>query len=154
MWLHLYFKKNSTKQTCLSPTSMQNHIQRCMTYLTYFVATQHLWHSCMNMWMCVHGIKTRKHKTNPNLNIWKRKQITSMWNRILKPQIYEKWSKPKVLYVKSKTKSEKLWFPSKIMCTHEQAYICNQDYAHRGFSPETLATQKLKQSFKTINLTS
>ena len=94
-----------------------------MTYLTYLAATQHLWHSCMSMWMCVHGIKTRKHEANPNLNMWKSKWITSMWNRILKPQIYEKGTKIEVLHVKSKTKSEKLGFLGRIMCTHEQAYV-------------------------------
>ena len=126
----------------------------CMTYLTYLAATQHLWHSCMNMWMRVHGIKTRKHKTSPNLDMWKSKRITSMGNRILKPQIYEKWSKIEVVHVKSKTKSEKLGFLGRIMGTHEQACICNQDYAHVGFSPKTLVTRKLKQSFKMINLIS
>ena len=46
----------------------------CMTYLTYLVASQHLWHKCVNMWMRVHGIKTKKHKINPNLIIWKTKK--------------------------------------------------------------------------------
>ena len=84
-----------------------------------------------------------------------------MWNRILKPQIYEKWSKTEVLHVELETKSEKIrifgqdhahtWTSLR---AHNQACIRSQDYAHLGFSPETLATQKLKQSFKTINLTS
>ena len=25
----------------------------------------------MNMWMCIHGIKTKKQKINPNFNLWK-----------------------------------------------------------------------------------
>ena len=43
----------------------------CKTYLTYLNASQYLWHQCMSMWMCVHGIKTNKPKINPNLNMWK-----------------------------------------------------------------------------------
>ena len=30
MWLHLYFKKNSSKQVCSSLSSKRDHIQRCM----------------------------------------------------------------------------------------------------------------------------
>ena len=50
-----------------------------------------------------------------------------MWNRILKPQIYEKWSKIEVL----DAKLEKIGFLGKIMCTHEQACmrIINLAYA-------------------------
>ena len=45
-------------------------------------------------------------------------------------------------------------FLGRIMCTHEQARVRSQDYAHVGFSPETLATQQTEQNFKTLNLTS
>ena len=52
--------------------------------------------------------------------MWKSKQIAIMWNRILKPQIYEKWSKIEVL----DAKLEKIGF-------HEQACmrIINLAYA-------------------------
>ena len=63
-----------------------------------------------------------------------------MWNRILKPQIYEKWSKIELLHVKLEMKLEKLGFLGRIMRTHEQARVRSQDYAYVGFSLETLAT--------------
>ena len=55
--------------------------------------------------------------------MWKSKQITSMWNKILNPQIYEKRSKTEVLHMKLETKSEKLGFLGRIMRTHEQAHV-------------------------------
>ena len=53
-------------------------------------------------------------------------------------------------------KSEKLGleFMGRIMRAHEQACVHKQDYVHVESTPETLATQKTKQDFKTINLTS
>ena len=124
MWLHLNFKKNSTKQNHQGKIIIKDAWEcEGMTYLTYLAATQHLWHSCMSMWMHVHGIKTRNHEADPNLNMWKSKWITSMWNKILKLQIYEKGTKIEVLHVKSKKKSEKLGFLGRIMHTHEQAFV-------------------------------
>ena len=40
------------------------------------------------------------------------------------------------------------------MRTREQACVHRQDYAHVESTPETLATQKIEQGFKIINLTS
>ena len=115
----------------------------------------------MNMWMHVHGIKTRKHKTNPNLNMWKSKRITSMWNRIFKPKIYGKRIQDRSIACEIRNKIRKIRVFEKdhahawtSLRAHNQACIRGQDYAHVGFGPETLATQKLKQSFKTINLIS
>ena len=157
MWLHLYFKKNWTKQTCLSPSSRQKHIQRCMGMWMHDLphlpcsnlALMAFMHEHVNVCSC---IKTRKHKTNPNLNMWKSKWITSMWNRILKPQIYiKKRIQDRSIACKIKNEIRKIRVSGKDhvhawlrLRAHNQACVRSQDYVHVGFSPETLATQKLK----------
>ena len=83
-----------------------------------------------------------------------------MWNRSSKAWIYiyiyiYKGTKIDAYYArKQETEKLGLGFLGRIMCTHEQACVHSQDYAHVGFSPETLATQQTEQNFKTLNLTS
>ena len=61
--------------------------------------------------------------------------------------------------MKKETELEKLGlgFLGRIMHMHEQAYVHRQDYAYVGSTLESLAkniaTQKIKQDFKTIILT-
>ena len=76
----------------------------------------------MNMWMHVHGIKTRKHEPNPNLKPCEiRIEIEKI--RVSELDHAHTWTS---------------------LHAHNQACARSQDYAHVGFSPETLATQKLK----------
>ena len=117
----------------------------CMTYLTYLATTQYLWHSCMNMWMHVHGIKTRKHRMNLNLTCeeqinkqacetetleaWKHKKETKQDNR---------WKQKQNNQIKIKVSRQRLTHAR----THNQAYVHKQDYAHASPCPENLTKQK------------
>ena len=77
---------------------MHVHMNTWLTSLTTSMAL------CISIWMHVHDIKQRKHKINPNSNMWKANKQTNMWNRVLKPRIHEEGSKTKVYIWKMKQK--------------------------------------------------
>ena len=122
------------KQTCYCKplpclSSKQNHIQinacscKCMTYLTYLTASQHLWHQCMIILMHVHGIKARN-KEKTLIQHVKDKQTTKQRNRDLE-SIKRDQTKTYAMKEtkKQKQKERKLGFLGMRMHAHIQVCV-------------------------------
>ena len=99
-------------------------ICECKTYRTYLTASQYLWHQCMSMWMHVHGIKIKKPKINPNLNMWK---ATNNKHKI-RTNTYKKESNIGISCEISKENKEKNWIK-----------VSGQQYAHKCRGPRVWA---------------